>query len=270
MTIKKAVIPAAGYGTRNLPITKVIPKEMFPIHGKPAIHYVVEEALTAGIKEILIIVSRNKNMIMDYFDRSLELEYFLKKTNKHDLLKDLFLPPIHIQYIRQPFATGLGGALSLAEPFIADQPFAVLLPDDVFVKKEHGLPLLMKTYQTRQANVIGVETVAEQWLHQYGVIKERKVEENLYELLDIVEKPSSSPPSNLAVIGRYIFHPEIFSFLKKVKPDSKGEYQLTDAIKSMLQKTISYGQGGLGERFDIGTDEGYFRLLEKLRTKKDS
>ncbi len=216
MKIKKAIIPAAGYGTRNLPITKVIPKEMFPIKGKPAIQYVVEEAVASGIEEILIIVSRNKNTIVDYFDRSLELEGFLQEKNKQHLLQKLVLPNVHIQFVRQPYANGLGGAIATAERFINGEPFAVLLPDDLFIEKEHGLIELMNVYHTFNSNVIGVKSVKKDLLKHYGVIKEKKMEQDIMEIVDIVEKPQTSPPSKLAVIGRYVLHPKIFFFLKKI------------------------------------------------------
>lgn len=268
MKIKKAIIPAAGYGTRNLPITKVIPKEMFPIKGKPAIHYVVEEAVAAGIEEILIIVSRSKNTIVDYFDRSLELEAFLKEKKKQHLLEKLALPPVHIQFVRQPYANGLGGALVSAEAFINDEPFVVLLPDDVFIKKDQALPQLMNAFKKFHSNVIGVKHVKKELLKNYGVIKERKIKENLFEVVDIVEKPQTSPPSNLAVIGRYVLHPDIFSFLKKVTPDNNGELQLTDALKMMLKERKCYGQEFTGKRYDIGTEKGYIKLIERM-SKRD-
>ncbi|TWI54672.1 UTP--glucose-1-phosphate uridylyltransferase [Halalkalibacter nanhaiisediminis] len=264
MNIKKAVIPAAGYGTRNLPITKVIPKEMFPIKGKPAIHYVVEEAIASGIEEILIIVSRNKNTIVDYFDRSLELEGFLKEKKKHHLLKKLKLPSVHIQFVRQPYANGLGGALLTAEPFINGEPFAVLLPDDVFIEKEHGLKQLMSHYQKYQASAIGVKHVKKELLKHYGVIKESKLKEDLFKVIDIVEKPQTAPPSQLAVIGRYVLHPDIFSILKKVELDHNGELQLTDALKLMLQHRSCYAHKFSGKRYDIGTEKGYIKLVKRM------
>ncbi|ARK30746.1 UTP--glucose-1-phosphate uridylyltransferase [Halalkalibacter krulwichiae] len=262
MHIKKAIIPAAGYGTRSLPITKVIPKEMFPIKGKPAIHYIVEEAITAGIEEILIIVSRNKNMIIDYFDRSLELESFLEKSNKLHLLKKLSLPNIHIQYTRQPFARGLGDAISLGEPFVNNEPFAVLLPDDIFLGA--SLNELIDVYKETQKSVIGIQSVAESELHQYGVIAGKQLGTHLYQVTDLVEKPQTSPPSKLAVVGRYVLNPDIFTYLQKVKPGRGGEIQLTDALQLMVSDLDCYGRELNGKRYDIGKDIDYFELLKKV------
>ncbi|WP_209125424.1 UTP--glucose-1-phosphate uridylyltransferase [Alkalihalobacillus sp. BA299] len=264
MKIKKAIIPAAGYGTRSLPITKVLPKEMFPINGKPAIHYVVEEAVASGIEEILIVVSRNKNMIIDYFDRSLELEAFLTETNKKHLLEKLSVPKAHIQFVRQPYARGLGNALEMGMPFINDEPFAVLLPDDLFFEKKQSLKQLIKAYEKKNSSVIGVQQVKQELLKNYGVIKEKKVSARLHEIVDIVEKPQSDPPSNLAVVGRYVLHPDIFTFLKKIKPGVGGEIQLTDALKEMLKVRKCFGYEVTGERYDIGSNKDYFELLKKM------
>ncbi|MFC0471813.1 UTP--glucose-1-phosphate uridylyltransferase [Halalkalibacter kiskunsagensis] len=268
MKIKKAIIPAAGYGTRSLPITKVIPKEMFPINGKPAIDYIVREAITSGIEEILIVVSRNKNMIMDYFDRSLELETFLEKNNKQHLIKKITVPNIHIQFVRQPIAKGLGDAIRLGKPFVNNEPFAVLLPDDIFIENESSLGKLMNVYQMVNSNVIGVKKVEEDLLKNYGVIDGKQVSDHLHEITNLIEKPQSSPPSNLAVAGRYILHPDIFSYLHRVKPGSGGELQLTDALKDMLKDKPCYGQELLGDRYDIGSDKEYFELLKRLHDEQ--
>jgi UTP--glucose-1-phosphate uridylyltransferase len=263
--IKKAIIPAAGYGTRSLPITKVIPKEMFPIAGKPAIHYIVEEAVQSGIEEILIVVSRNKNMILDYFDRSLELEAFLEKKNKSYLLDKDHIPNIGIQYVRQPYAEGLGDAIKLGRKFIGNDPFAVLLPDDIFLcPKKAALAQLIDVYSTYETPLIVLEKVKTELLSNYGVIREKKLSDRLYEVIDIVEKPKSSPPSNLAVSGRYIFNDSIFSYLDKVTKGAGGEIQLTDAIKLLLKEQRCLGLEVIGERFDIGTDKDYIKLIKKL------
>jgi UTP--glucose-1-phosphate uridylyltransferase len=264
MNIKKAIIPAAGYGTRSLPITKVLPKEMFPIKGKPAIHYIVEEAAASGIEEILIIVSRSKNMIIDYFDRSIELETFLEKNNKLHLLQEMTIPNIHIQFVRQPIARGLGDALSLAKPFVNNEPFAVLLPDDVFVETEPGLRKLINIYKKRRGSVVGVKKVPTHLLHNYGVINGEAITQQLFEVTDLIEKPQNDPPSNLAVVGRYVLDPDIFSYIENVKPGSGGEIQLTDAIKAMLEDKKCYAQELLGDRYDIGSELGYFELLKRM------
>ncbi|KMK77325.1 UTP--glucose-1-phosphate uridylyltransferase [Alkalihalobacillus pseudalcaliphilus] len=264
MKVKKAIIPAAGFGTRNLPITKVVPKEMFPIQGKPAIHYVVEEAIQSGIEEILIIISRSKTSIIDYFDRSIELENFLKERNKSHLIHKIMPPSVHIQYLRQPVANGLGDALLLAEPFINDEPFVVLLPDDIFIDKECDLIQLIETFKQVHSSVVGVKYVEDDLLKNYGVIKENKVKDNLYEILDIVEKPQNHPPSNLAVVGRYVFNPDIFSYLKKVKPDKSGEVQLTAGLKGIIVDKKCFAKEVVGERYDIGTEVGYVKLIERM------
>lgn len=269
MKIKKAIIPAAGYGTRSLPITKVLPKEMFPINEKPAIHYVVEEAVASGIEEILIVVSRNKNMIIDYFDRSLELEAFLKETKKQHLIKKLSVPKAHIQFVRQPFARGLGDAIQMGRPFINDEPFVVLLPDDIFVEKEQSLKQLINVYEQQNSSVIGVNQVKKELLQNYGVIKGRTISPKLHQIVDIVEKPKVSPPSNLAVVGRYVLHPDIFTFLEHTKPGIGGEIQLTDALKEMLQARKCYGFEVSGERYDIGSHKEYFKLLKKLYREEE-
>ena len=261
--VKKAIIPAAGYGTRSLPVTKVIPKEMFPIAGKPAIHYIVEEAVMSGIEEILIVVSRNKNMILDYFDRSLELESFLEKTNKEHLIEKVLFPNIHIQYVRQPYAEGLGDAIKLGKQFVGDQPFAVLLPDDIFIcPKEVALSQLINAYYNYKSPVIALEKVKHELLMNYGVIKEKKLAERYYEIVDIVEKPKISPPSNLAVCGRYILEPEIFECLESVRRGAGGEIQLTDAIKKLLSEKRCYGVHMIGDRYDIGTEKDYVKLIK--------
>ncbi|PYZ97742.1 UTP--glucose-1-phosphate uridylyltransferase [Alteribacter lacisalsi] len=265
MQVRKAIIPAAGYGTRSLPITKVLPKEMFPIAGKPAIHHIVEEAVNAGIEEILIVVSRNKNMIMDYFDRSLELEAFLAINHKEHLLERTILPDVHIQYVRQPFARGLGDAVLLGEPFASGEPFAVLLPDDLFSTNngEQALKQVVQAYSGKQAGIIGVQEVEECVLNQYGVIDpgNGSAEDNVLEIKDIVEKPEKNPPSRLAVCGRYVFEPQLFSFLKKVTPGAGGEIQLTDAIRMMLSSSTFGAVRISGERFDIGKELDYYRAI---------
>ncbi len=263
--VKKAIIPAAGYGTRNLPITKVLPKEMFPIDGKPAIHYIVEEAVEAGIEEILIVVSRNKNLIIDYFDRSLELEAYLEAMNKQHLLAEIRIPEVTIHYVRQPFAQGLGNAIYLGRHFVGNEPFAILLPDDIYIcKNKNALRQLIDAYQTLEKPQIGLEKVPEHNLKNYGVIKEERLTHQHFKILDIVEKPNDHPPSQFAVTGRYIFNPSIYTYLDKIEKGLGGEIQLTDAIKQLLEDEECYGVRIEGERFDIGSDEDYFQLLKKI------
>lgn len=266
--VTKAIIPAAGYGTRNLPITKVIPKEMFPINGKPAIHYIVEEAVEAGIEDILIVVSRNKNMILDYFDRSLELEAYLEKANKHHLIEEVPISNISIQYVRQPYAEGLGNAINLGRKFVENDSFAVLLPDDIYLcKQKNALSQLIDAYDVVQSSQIGLQKVSSKFLKNYGVIKERELNKGRYEIIDIIEKPKNNPPSNLAVTGRYVFTPTIFPFLENLEKGSGGELQLTDAIKSLIVQEKCYGITIDGERFDIASEDEYLKLLMKLWKK---
>ena len=263
--ITKAIIPAAGYGTRNLPITKVVPKEMFPIAGKPAIHYIVDEAIASGIEEILIVVSRNKNIIMDYFDRSLEYESFLEKANKQHLLEKIAIPDVHIQYVRQSFAAGLGDAIKLGRHFAGTEPIAVMLPDDLFICTDTpALAQLVNSFHNTSRSTIALEQVKKENLKNYGVIKEEKITKELYKLLDIEEKPQSDPPSNLAVSGRYVLTPAIFTHLDKVKKGSGGEIQLTDAIKSLITEEDCFGVEIKGERFDLGSETEYMNLIKKM------
>lgn len=265
--IKKAIIPAAGFGTRSLPITKVIPKEMFPVGLKPAIEYVIDEAIQSGIEEILIIVSRSKNIIVDYFDPSSELESFLEKRDKRHLLDKLTTPKAQLLYTRQPYARGLGDAIRLGKNFIGDDAFAVLLPDDIIIHENRsslGIGELINAYNETGSSVIGLKEVESHLLKNYGVIKGKEIDRHLFKVEDIVEKPQTNPPSNLAVIGRYVFTSEIMQYLENLKPGQGNEIQLTDAIKRMLKKNQVHGKLLSGERFDIGIEFEYFQLLKKI------
>ena len=264
--IKKAIIPAAGFGTRSLPVTKVIPKEMFPIGDKPSIQYVVEEAISAGIEQILIIVSRSKNLIVDYFDYSLELEMFLKKANKEFLLPRLNIPDIQIIYTRQSSAKGLGDAVRLGKHFVGNDAFAVLLPDDIIIGG--GLKELIDIYEKKNSHVIGLTKVEEQFLKNYGVIDGKPAAPDLYELVNIIEKPQQNAPSNLAVVGRYIFTPTIMKALENLEPSIGGEIQLTDAIKKILQKDKCYGKVLSGTRYDIGSTADYLAVQNYVFNQK--
>ncbi|MFC4321625.1 UTP--glucose-1-phosphate uridylyltransferase [Litchfieldia salsa] len=262
--VKKAIIPAAGFGTRGLPITKVIPKEMFPVGLKPAIQLVIEEAVNSGIEEILIIVSRTKSLIIDYLDSSLELESFLEKNNKSHLKQKLTLPKAQILYTRQPFAKGLGDAIHLGKNFVGKDPFAVLLPDDIIINKNGScLQELIDLHHRTSSSVIGLKKVDEHSTKNYGVISGIEMKNNEYELEDIVEKPLTNPPSNLAVIGRYIFNPDIMHHLEDVTPGHGNEIQLTDAIKELLNSQKVYGKVISGTRYDIGIEKEYMKLLTR-------
>ncbi|MFS0865186.1 UTP--glucose-1-phosphate uridylyltransferase [Fredinandcohnia sp. 179-A 10B2 NHS] len=266
--IKKAIIPAAGFGTRGLPFTKVVPKEMLPIGGRPAIDYIIEEAVNAGIEEILMIVSRTKNLIVDYYDRSLELEAFLKEQNKEHLLEKVRLPDVKIYYTRQFYPKGLGHAISLGKDFVGDDPFAILLPDEVYLSSSISpLNELIDSYKVHGKSVLALQEVEKQHLKSYGVIKvEKKEKDRLYKISDIVEKPENNPPSNLAVTGRYILKPNIFPWLESIKPGVGSEIQLTDAIKHVIQEDQAYGLEVASERFDIAKEADYVRLIQKVYT----
>ena len=267
--IRKAVIPAAGLGTRVLPATKAQPKEMLVIVDKPALQYLVEELLAAGIEEILIITGRNKGSIENHFDYSYELERTLEENGKKDLLKVVnhISEMSNIYYVRQKKPLGLGHAISCAEAFVGDEPFVVLLGDDIiYTDKEKGqLPVtkqLVEKYKELQGGtILGVQEVPHKNVSKYGIIKPlKKIDEKTVAVEDFIEKPSvDEAPSNLAALGRYVLEPEIFSYLKNTKPGKGGEIQLTDAILEMKnngEKLYAYNFDGL--RYDTGDKFGMF------------
>jgi len=267
--IRKAVIPAAGLGTRVLPATKAQPKEMLVIVDKPALQYLVEELLAAGIEEILIITGRNKGSIENHFDYSYELERTLEENGKKDLLKVVnhISEMSNIYYVRQKKPLGLGHAISCAEAFVGDEPFVVLLGDDIiYTDKEKGqLPVtkqLVEKYKELQGGtILGVQEVPHKNVSKYGIIKPlKKIDEKTVAVEDFIEKPSvDEAPSNLAALGRYVLEPEIFSYLKNIKPGKGGEIQLTDAILAMKnngEKLYAYNFDGL--RYDTGDKFGMF------------
>jgi UTP--glucose-1-phosphate uridylyltransferase len=265
MPVTKAVIPAAGLGTRFLPATKAQPKEMLPVVDKPAIQYVVEEAVAAGITDILIITGRGKRSIENHFDRSFELEYWLEKKGDDAKLSGVraISEMADIHYIRQKQPLGLGHAVAIAERHVGDQPFAVLLGDDII-----GEPLLQKmvrVYEQYGRSVIALQEVPREEIRFYGAASPEPVEESLVKVLDIVEKPDpASAPSNLAAIGRYVFTPEIFGELRNVTPGVGGEIQLTDAIRALTKIQAVYGYLFEGVRYDIGKKLDYLRATVEL------
>lgn len=268
--IRKAIIPAAGYGIRNLPITKVIPKELFPIGNRPAIDYVVAEAISAGITEILIVLSRNKNDIMNYFDRSIELETRISANGRNRLLPLIAPTAVHIQYVRQSDPLGLGHAVLLGRSFAAGEPFALLLPDQISLS---GSPLtpLISCYEKYRSNVVGLQRVKPELLSNYGVAAANKLSGNVYEIDSIVEKPQADPPSNLALMGRYVLKPHIFDKLLYTRPGIGGEIQLTDALNEacLINRTIGYAYR---ERwYDTSIEEEYIEVQRRaLQIKKAS
>ena len=267
----KVVIPAAGLGTRLLPATKAQPKEMLPVVDKPAIQYVVEEAVASGIRDILIITGRGKRAIEDHFDRSFELENTLEKTGKSGELAGIkrISNMADIFYIRQKEQLGLGHAVLCAKEHINDRPFAVMLGDDLIVNDKPCIKQLLDVFERLNSSVIAVERVPPDLVHRYGVIKGKQVEDNLYEIEDIIEKPSKEEaPSNIATIGRYVLSPRIFQCLEQTGPGVGGEIQLTDGIKRLLASEKVYAYEFSGRRYDIGTKEDWIMATLELALQR--
>jgi len=271
-TVTKAVIPAAGLGTRFLPATKAQPKEMLPVVDKPAIQYVVEEAVRAGIDDILIVTGRNKRSLEDHFDRNFELEYYLEQRGKvHELGEIQALAEIaDIHYVRQGEPLGLGHAVSVARKHVGDNPFVVLLGDDIMDRKSTLLEDMIATYDEYGRSVIALKEFPLEEISAYGVVKPEAVSDRLVRVLDIVEKPDpASAPSNLAVMGRYVFTPEIFEALEHVQPGVGGEIQLTDAIALMLRDQAVYGYVFTDGRYDVGRKLDYLRATVELAIERE-
>ncbi len=265
--MRKAVIPAAGLGTRFLPATKAQPKEMLPVVDKPAIQYVVEEAVAAGCDDILIITGRSKRSIEDHFDRQFELEYHLDKAGKIDQLGEVVelaeLADIH--YVRQGEPLGLGHAVSVAQKHVGDNPFVVLLGDEFMAQGNTLLSDMIKIHTQYGRSVLALQEVTPEEIKRYGCAKPERISDTLVQILDIVEKPEpAAAPSNLAVMGRYVFTPEIFEKLEQVQPGVGGEIQLTDAIALLLADQAVYGATFDGGRFDTGTIAAYLETIVEL------
>ncbi|MGI8710876.1 MAG: UTP--glucose-1-phosphate uridylyltransferase GalU [Acidimicrobiales bacterium] len=266
-TVRKAVIPAAGLGTRFLPATKAQPKEMLPVVDKPAIQYVVEEAVAAGLDDILIITGRSKRSIEDHFDRQFELEHYLDQSGKHaerdQVVHLASLADIH--YVRQGEPLGLGHAVSVARKHVGDHPFAVLLGDEFMADGSTLLPDMMRTHDQYGRTVVALQEVPHEEIKRWGCAKAERISDRLVQILDIVEKPDpADAPSNLAVMGRYVFTPEIFDKIDQVKPGVGGEIQLTDAIALLLEDQAVYGATFDGGRFDTGTVPAYLETIVEL------
>ena len=265
--VRKAVIPAAGLGTRFLPATKSQPKEMVPVIDKPTIQYVVEEAVGAGITDILVITGRGKRAIEDHFDRNFELEYYLEEGKKHEELKQIqaISEMADIHYIRQRDPLGLGHAVSVARQHVGSEPFAVLLGDDIMVDDSKLLKSMLNCYERYGRSVIAVLEVAREEIKNYGCVSPESMEEDLVRIRSIVEKPKpEDAPSNLAVIGRYVFTPEIFDALDRITPGAGGELQLTDAISLLLQTQTVFGYSFESGRYDIGKKIDFLRATVEL------
>ncbi|HDB8120073.1 TPA: UTP--glucose-1-phosphate uridylyltransferase GalU [Staphylococcus aureus] len=271
--IKKAIIPAAGLGTRFLPATKAMPKEMLPILDKPTIQYIVEEAARAGIEDIIIVTGRHKRAIEDHFDSQKELEMVLKEKGKSELLEKVQYSTelANIFYVRQKEQKGLGHAISSARQFIGNEPFAVLLGDDIVESEVPAVKQLIDVYEETGHSVIGVQEVPEADTHRYGIIDPLTKNGRQYEVKKFVEKPAQgTAPSNLAIMGRYVLTPEIFDYLKTQKEGAGNEIQLTDAIERMNNDNQVYAYDFEGERYDIGEKLGFVKTTIEYALKDDS
>ena len=271
--ITKAIIPAAGFGTRFLPATKSQPKEMLPVVDKPTIQYIVEEAVESGIEDILIVIGRYKSSIEDHFDRSVELEMELEKKGKYDMLEQIqnIAGMANIQFVRQKTALGLGHAVYCARNFIGNEPFAVMLGDDIV--DSPGYPCLkqmMDLYEKEQCSILGVKEVARLDLNKYGIVDGDKIGEGIYTVRSLVEKPKpEEAPSNVAIMGRYIITPEIFNILEKTAPGAGNEIQLTDALKTLALKEKMLAYAFKGRRHDVGDKLGFLQATVEFALQRD-
>ena len=271
--ITKAVIPAAGLGTRFLPVTKACPKEMLPIVDKPTIQYIIEEALASGITDILIISGRTKRAIEDHFDRAPELEENLLEHGKEELLKMVQeIGNINIHFVRQKVPRGLGHAILCAKRFVGNEPFAVLLGDDVVYNDEYPcLKQLMDVYNVTGSSVLGCQTVPLEKVSSYGIVASEATENSrIFKVNDMVEKPAlEDAPSRLAVLGRYVITPEIFRILDHTVPGKGGEIQLTDALKALARQQDMYAYDFIGRRYDVGDKQGYLEAQVEYALRRE-
>ena len=272
--ITKAIIPAAGFGTRFLPATKSQPKEMLPVVDKPTIQYIVEEAVSSGIEDILIVIGRYKSSIEDHFDRSVELEMELEKKGKYDMLEQIqnIAGMANIQFVRQKTALGLGHAVYCARNFIGNEPFAVMLGDDIV--DSPGYPCLkqmMDLYEQEQCTILGVKEVPTQDISKYGIVDGDKVRDGLYTVRSLVEKPKAEEaPSNVAIMGRYIITPAVFEILEKTAPGAGNEIQLTDALKTLALKEKMLAYAFKGRRHDVGDKLGFLQATVEFALQRDN
>ncbi|MCP3032932.1 UTP--glucose-1-phosphate uridylyltransferase GalU [Halobacillus sp. A1] len=267
--IKKAIIPAAGLGTRFLPATKAMPKEMLPIVDKPTIQYIVEEAIESGIEDIIIVTGKGKRAIEDHFDNNFELEDNLMKKEKFDLLEKVNeTSNVDIHYIRQKEPKGLGHAVWSARKFIGNEPFAVLLGDDIVESETPCLKQLIDQHDETGSSIIGVQQVEDNQTHRYGIIDPSDKNDRLYQVNTFVEKPKrGTAPSNLAIMGRYVLNPEIFNFLEEHKTGAGGEIQLTDAIQALNQLQNVFAYDFAGTRYDVGEKFGFIKTTIEFALK---
>jgi len=272
MQVKKAVFPVAGLGTRFLPATKSSPKEMLPLIDKPLVQYVVEEAVAAGIEQILFVTGRGKRALEDYFDISFELEALLQEKGKEKAFKEIrdIAEMVNIFYVRQKQALGLGHAILCAREFIGNEPFAVLLGDDIIDSEKPCLAQLLEVHRKYRGAVLALEEVPMENISSYGCVKANQISEKVFEVVDMVEKPKrEEAPSNLAIIGRYVLTPEIFPILAKQKPGKGGEIQLTDAIRKLLKDGAIYGCQFEGIRHDCGDKLGFLKATVDMALKRE-
>lgn len=271
MKIRKAVIPAAGFGTRFLPATKAQPKEMLSVVDKPLIQYSVEEAVQSGIENIAVVTSRGKSSMEDHFDRSPELEQLLEEKGKLDFLKEVqrISGLAEFCYIRQKKTLGLGHAILMGESYVGQEPFAVLLPDDIFDCSPPCIKQLIDAYSEFQATVIVLGRVDEEGTKKYGIVKPKQISEKVFQIEDMAEKPGPENAfSDLGIFGRYVFHPDIFETIKKTASDKSGEIQITDAIKLLLETQPVYGYLFEGKRYDCGDKLGFIEATIELALKR--
>ena len=269
--IKKAIIPAAGLGTRFLPATKAQAKEMLPIVDKPTLQYIIEEAIESGIEEILIVTGRNKKSIEDHFDRSVELELELEQKGKTAMLEMVqdISNMVNIHYISQKEPKGLGHAIHCAKSFIGNEPFAVLLGDDIVDAETPCLKQMIDAYDEYKTTVLGVQEVARENVDKYGILDVKHIEDRVYKVKDMVEKPSiEEAPSNIAILGRYIITPEIFNILENQAPGKGGEIQLTDALQTLATKEAIYAYNFEGRRYDVGDKLGFLEATVDFALKR--
>ena len=270
-SVKKAIIPAAGLGTRFLPATKAQAKEMLPIVDKPTLQYIIEEAIESGIEEILIVTGRNKKSIEDHFDRSVELELELEQKGKTAMLEMVqdISNMVNIHYIRQKEPKGLGHAIHCAKSFIGNEPFAVLLGDDIVDASTPCLKQMIDAYDEYKTTVLGVQEVAKENVDKYGILDVKHIEDRVYKVKDMVEKPAvEEAPSNIAILGRYIITPEIFNILENQAPGKGGEIQLTDALQTLATKEAIYAYNFEGRRYDVGDKLGFLEATVDFALKR--
>lgn len=272
MKVRKAVIPAAGLGTRFLPATKAVPKEMLPIVDTPTIQYIIEEAVKSGIEDILIITGRTKRAVEDHFDKAYELETELEKHGKTEFLKivDDISNMANIHYVRQKEAKGLGHAIYCAKTFVGNEPFAVLLGDDIVSNDPPCIGQMIEKFNECGSTVLGVQTVDHKDVSKYGIVAGEKIGDRFYKVSDMVEKPSpDKAPSDVAILGRYIITPEIFNCIEKTGKGAGGEIQLTDALKLLATKEDVYAYDFIGRRYDVGNRMGFLEATVEFALKRD-